>query len=464
VSDPNPGGYVAESAGLLRDHPDMGRAVAESSRSFDFRRAEAYGQVDSEAWRHWARGVKDHTLTNLHGYLREAEERLQENGARVHWAVDAGEALAVLGAVVQTNGIKRAVKAKSMLTEEIQVNGFLEDLGVRIRETDLGEYIIQLLGEAPSHIVAPAIHRSVEDCQRLFNEELGTPPNADPDELAAAARRALREEFLSADLGISGGNFLVAETGTLALVENEGNIRLSTSLPRVHVAFVGIEKLLPRLEDLSGFLQLVARAATGQPIGTYVSLIQGPRQEEEPDGPEELHVVLVDNGRSRLLTEDRAWEALRCIRCGACLNTCPVFQRTGGHPYGWAYSGPIGSILAPGLLGLKEGLPLPYVSTLCGACADVCPVEIPIPDLLLYWRQRAVAEGHASRIERMAMRGFAMASERPGLFHAAGGLLRRIPWQLGGKALPALHSWASARGPLVPSARSFRDLWKEGIE
>ncbi len=464
MSDPNPGGYVAESTSLLRDHPEMGRSVAESSRSFDFRRAEAYGQVDSAAWRDWARGVKDHTLTNLHKYLREAEERLQENGARVHWAADAIEALAVLETVVEATGVKRAVKAKSMLTEELQVNGFLEDMGVGIRETDLGEYIIQLLGEAPSHIVAPAIHRSVEDCQRLFHEELGTPPNADPDELAAAARKALREEFLSADLGISGGNFLVAETGTLALVENEGNIRLSTSLPRVHVAFVGIEKLLPRLEDLSGFLQLVARAATGQPIGTFVSLIQGPRQEGEPDGPEELHVVLVDNGRTRLLAEDRAWEALRCIRCGACLNTCPVFQRTGGHPYGWAYSGPIGSILAPGLLGLEEGLPLPYASTLCGACADACPVEIPIPDLLLHWRQRAVAEGHASHIERMAMRGFAVASERPGLFHAAGSLLRRIPWQMGGSALPVLDSWASVRGPLVPSDRSFRNLWKDGIE
>ncbi len=464
MGDRKPEAYLAESAVLLREHPEMGESVAESSRSFDLRRTDAYAQVPVAAWRNWAREVKNHTLANLHEYLGEAAERLQANGARVHWAVDAREALSVLEAVVEANGVRRAVKAKSMLTEELEVNGFLEALGVRIRETDLGEYIIQLLGEPPSHIVAPAIHRSLEDCQRLFHEKLGTPLDAEPDRLAAAAREALREEFLSADLGISGGNFLVAETGTLALVENEGNIRLSTSLPRVHVAFVGIEKILPRFEDLSGFLQLVARACTGQPIGNYVSLIQGPRRKGEPDGPDELHVVLVDNGRSRLLAEDRAWEALRCIRCGACLNACPVFQRTGGHPYGWAYSGPIGSILAPGLLGLKEGLPLPYASSLCGACADVCPVEIPIPDLLLHWRERAVAEGHVSRWERAAMRGFAMAAERPGLFSAAGSLLRRIPWDLGGKALPVLSSWAEARGPLKPGERSFKELWKGGIE
>ncbi|NNM04352.1 MAG: lactate utilization protein, partial [Gemmatimonadetes bacterium] len=252
--------------------------------------------------------------------------------------------------------------------------------------------------------------------------------------------------------------------GTLALVENEGNIRLSTSLPRIHVAFVGIEKLLPRLEDLSGFLQLVARAATGQPVGTFVSLIQGPRKADEPDGPEEVHVVLVDNGRSRLLAEEKAWDALRCIRCGACLNVCPVFRQTGGHAYGWAYSGPIGSILAPGLLGLRAAMPLPYASTLCGACNDVCPVEIPITALLLHWRDLVVQEGLVPTAERLAMRAFAQTSRRPGLFSASGGLLRRVPLNLGGKALPVLSAWTETRGPLPRSPRLFRDLWKDGLK
>ncbi len=464
MADPTPRNYLTESASIIRNHPEMSQSVQESSRSFDQRRADAYDQVDSQAWRTWAKAVKTHTLSNLDRYLEEAEAHLIQNGVHVHWAEDGQEAFTVLESVVAAHGVKRAVKAKSMLTEELGLNRFLEGLGVGIRETDLGEYIIQLLGEGPSHIVAPAIHRSLTDCQALFHRELGTPLDADPDQLAAAARAALREEFLSADLGVSGGNFLVAETGTLALVENEGNIRLSTSLPRVHVAFVGIEKLIPRLEDLSGFLQLVARAATGQPIGTFVSLIQGPRKADEPDGPEEVHVVLVDNGRSRLLAEEAAWEALRCIRCGACLNVCPVFRQTGGHAYGWAYSGPIGAILAPGLLGLEAAMPLPYASTLCGACADVCPVEIPIPDLILLWRERAVRDGLVPRAERFAMRVFGQAAKRPGLFSASGGLLRKVPLDFGSKALPVLSAWTETRGSLPRSPRLFRDLWKDGIK
>ncbi len=331
-------------------------------------------------------------------------------------------------------------------------------------ETDLGEYIIQLLGEPPSHIVGPAIHRSIEDCRRLFHERLGTPLDAEPDELASAARLALRQEFLDADLGISGGNFLAADTGTVALIENEGNIRLSTSLPRVHVAFVGIEKLVPRLEDVAGLLQLTARAATGQPIGNFVSLIQGPRTAEEVDGPEEVHVVLVDNGRTALLADDDAWEALRCVRCGACLNICPVYRQTGGHAYGWTYSGPIGAILAPGLLGLEEAMPLPHASSLCGACADVCPVRIPIPELLVHWRERGVAEGLAPRGESFASALYTALARRPGAFSAAGSLLRWTPWRSGGRALPVLGGWLRERAAPEPSPRSFRTLWKDGIE
>lgn len=464
MSHTRPSEYARTADAILRDQPGVREAVTTGTVRAQAKRTRAFVDVDGDAWRRWARDVKSHLLTHLDRYLEEAEARLTANGVRVHWAETAEDALGALGAVVDTHGITRTVKGKSMLSEELGVNPFLEARGVRVRETDLGEYIIQLLDEAPSHIVGPAMHKTLEDCQELFHRELGTAPDATAEEIAAAARLALRQDFVEADLGMSGGNFLVAETGTLALVENEGNIRLSTSLPPVHVALVGIEKLLPRLEDLAGFLQLLPRSATGQVIGNYVSLLQGPRRAGEPDGPEEVHVILVDNGRSDLLADDDAWEALRCIRCGACLNVCPVYRQTGGHPWGWAYSGPIGAILAPGLLGLEEALPLPYASSLCGACADVCPVEIPIPDLLVHWREKAVEEGLVPRAERLGMTAYAAAATHPRIFDAAGGLLRHVPWEMGGRALPVLGGWTEQREPPEPSPRSFKDLWEEGVE
>lgn len=459
-----PGTYADASRALLRDQPEVRASVTAATRNFDRNRREAWGQIDPDSWRDWMRDVKSHVLTHLDRYLEQAEEHLRAAGVHVHWAETAEEALARLEKVVRAHDVRRAVKAKSMLSEELGVNAHLEGLGVRVRETDLGEYIIQLLGEPPSHIVGPAIHRSLDDCRRLFHRELGTAPDADPEVLAAAARAALREDFLSADLGISGANFLVAETGTLALIENEGNIRLSTSVPRVHVALVGIEKLIPRLEDLSGFLQLTPRSATGQPIGNYVSLIQGPRRDGEPDGPEEVHVVLVDNGRTRVLADERAWETLRCVRCGACLNICPVYRQTGGHAYGWVYGGPIGAVLAPGLLGLEQAMPLPWASSLCGACADVCPVRIPLPELLVYWRERAVEAGLVPLAERAGMRAYAGVAARPRVYGAALAALRRIPWELGGLSLPVLRGWTAERSAPVPSPKTFRERWREGIE
>jgi L-lactate dehydrogenase complex protein LldF len=464
MSGRRPSDYPEASAETLRDRPEMRDSITAATLAFDEHRAESYAHIHAEQWREWAEGVKSHLLTHLEDYLVQAEERLVANGVHVHWAETAQDALDALDAIVDGHGIRMVVKAKSMLTEELGVNSHLEARGVHVRETDLGEYIIQLLNEPPSHIVGPAIHRSVDDCRALFHKELGTPEHASPDELAAAARKALREDFLSADLGMSGGNFLVAETGTIALIENEGNIRLSTSVPKVHVAFVGIEKLLPRFEDLSGFLQLTSRAATGQPIGNYVSLLQGPRTPGEIDGPTEVHVVLVDCGRSRLLADDVGWEALRCVRCGACLNICPVYRQTGGHPYGWAYSGPIGAILAPGLLGLEEAMPLPYASTLCGACEDVCPVRIPFTDILLYWREQAVTRGLTSTGEKLAMRTFATAAEHPRLWGMAANSLRHLPLKMGGSALPILRDWHAQRGAPEPSPKRFSRLWDEGIE
>ena len=464
MSHARPGDYRAASARILRETPGVRASVGSATRAFDAHRTLAYEGIDAERWRDWARDVKTHALTHLDRYLAEAEARMQERGVHVHWAETADDALAVLDDLVAKHAIRSAVKAKSMVSEELGVNAHLEGLGVRPVETDLGEYIIQLLGEPPSHIVGPAIHKSLDDCRRLFNERLGTPPDADPDTLARAARIALRQAFLDADLGISGANFVAADTGTLALIENEGNIRLSTSLPPVHVAFVGIEKIVPRLEDLSGFLQLTARAATGQPIGNFVSLIQGPRAADEIDGPEEVHVVFVDNGRVALLEDDAAWEALRCIRCGACLNICPVYRQTGGHAYGWTYSGPIGSIIAPAMLGLESAHPLPYASSLCGACADVCPVRIPIPEILVHWRNRSVESGLASGFEGIGSRLYAGLAERPGAFAAAGSLLRWTPWRSAGRALPVLGEWMQQRTAPPPSPKSFRQLWKEGIE
>ena len=456
--------YRQQAAQTIRKEPHVRQSVLSGTDRANSHRDHAYAQIDSDRWRDWARDVKTHTLTNLDRYLEEAERSLEAHGVRVHWAETAADALTALRGIVREHDVRTVVKAKSMLTEELGVNEHLERLNVHVRETDLGEYIVQIMGEPPSHIVAPVMHLSLDDCRRLFHERLGTPLDGDPKELVAAARAALREEFLAADLGISGGNFLVAETGTVALIENEGNIRLSTSLPRVHVAFVGIEKLIPRFEDLAGFIQLTARAATGQPIGNYVSLIQGPRREGEVDGPEEVHVVFVDNGRTRLLADEAAWEALRCVRCGACLNICPVYRQTGGHAYGWTYSGPIGAIIAPGILGLEEAMPLPFASSLCGACADVCPVRIPIPELLVHWRERAVEEGLTPLTERVGLEAYTRIARHPLLFRAGGALLRRTPWDLGGTALPVLGGWAQERMVPEPSPKSFQALWKEGID
>jgi L-lactate dehydrogenase complex protein LldF len=354
-----------------------------------------------------------------------------------------------------------------MVTEEIHLNDALEHAGLQVTETDLGEYLVQLAGERPSHIIAPVVHKSVGAIADLLSAKLGVPRYTQPHELTAVARRALRERFLEADVGISGVNFAVAETGTLVVVENEGNARLVTSRPRVHIALMGIEKVIPRLDDLAVFLTLLPRAATGQRMSVYVSWLTGPRRAAEPDGPEALHLVILDNGRTAIHADATMRQALSCIRCGACLNVCPVFERTGGHAYGSVYSGPIGAVLTPLFQGTREAGSLPFASSLCGACAEICPVKIDLPGLLLELRARAVADGGAQVPERVFVSAWTAAALRPSWFRRAGRLVRWVQRRLVRRPrwLPyPLSKWIVSRDlPAAPlSAFSMRGTPRKG--
>jgi L-lactate dehydrogenase complex protein LldF len=340
-----------------------------------------------------ARLIKEDAIGHLDELLIELTHRLEANGCQVFIAADAAEARDYILKVAQRRGVKRVVKGKSMTTEEIELNPALAAAGIEPIETDLGEYIVQLRKEAPSHIITPAIHLSREDIGQLFSAKLGIPYTPEPEKLTAAARERLRSIFLSAEMGVTGINFAIAETGTLVLVENEGNGRFSSTLPETLVAIMGIEKVIPKLADLSHFLEILARTATGQKLTCYTNFINGPRRDGDPDGPAEVHVVILDNGRSRMLADPILREALYCLRCGACLNVCPVYRRIGGHAYGVPYSGPIGSIVSPNLFGAAAAH-LPFASTLCGACRDICPVKIDIPRILLHLRwQEGRGEG-----------------------------------------------------------------------
>ena len=353
--------------------------------------------LDWEVSRHIAGSIKEHTLDTLPELLEEFERHATARGVKVLWARDVAEAQRHLLDIVQRHHATQVVKSKSMTTEEIHVNELLEAQGVRVWESDLGELIVQLAGEKPYHIVTPCMHKSKAEVSELFHQKLGTPLTENAEDLAMAARQHLREAYLSSEIGISGANFLIADIGAVHLLENEGNGRLSVSCPPVHVVLSGIEKVLPRLADLELFLPLLATSGTGQQLTVYNSLIRGPRQNGEQDGPKEMYVILLDNGRTKLYADPEFRKALRCIRCGACLNACPVYKSVGGHSYHTAYPGPIGAVITPHLRGLKEWNHLAYASSLCGACTEVCPVNIPLHHLLLKNRALAEKNGYADR-------------------------------------------------------------------
>ncbi len=455
---------ATENAGLQSRLRVLNRFIV--MREVAFRDLE-----DGEALRDRARAIKEETINRLDEYLVRLEESVTRAGGTVHWARTATDAVEIILELARKNSVKRVVKSKSMATEEIELNEALEQVGIEAVETDLGEYIVQLAREKPSHILAPAIHKSKGDVTDLFREKLGTGDLREVEELTLAARKQLREKFCTAEMGITGANFAVAETGTIVLVENEGNIRLSTSLPRVHVALMGIEKVIPRLADLAIFLRILARSASGQKMSSYVSFITGARREGETDGAREFHLVLLDNGRTRILEDIEKREALYCLRCGACLNVCPVYQKIGGHAYGSVYSGPIGSIITPMMVGLERSKDLPFASSLCGACREICPVKINIPHILLKlrseWAEAPGGDRARPRLsERMAIRAWAFAMRHPWLYN----LIFRLPAIFQGPMLKdgkidrlpfAFGAWTSNRDFPPLARRSFRSLWRD---
>jgi len=418
---------------------------------------------DSDKLRDRAKQIKEHTLAHLDQYLTQLEASVQRNGGQVHWAGTAEDARRIILQIAKQTDCKRAVKSKSMTSEEIHLNSALEAGGIQVTETDFGEFIIQLAGERPSHLVAPAVHHTRETIARILSKEVGRPVPDDPQILAQTGRRLLREKFRTADLGITGANFAVAETGTIVLVTNEGNGRLTTTCPRIHIALMGMEKVIPRYSDLPVFLKLLARAATGQPLSVYTTLITGPRRPGELDGPEEFHLVILDNGRSRILASPFR-ESLHCIRCGACLNACPVYRRIGGHAYGGVYSGPIGSILTPLYDSVGANPHLPHASSLCGACLAACPVRINIPHMLIGLRELQHHE-KGNRLEQWAYRLWREVLRRPRLYRlgvlAARLFLRRASTEGWLKRLSGPGAgWTSSRDFPAPAGRSFRERWK----
>jgi len=412
--------------------------------------------TDHELARDRASFIKTNVINNLDKYLTEFERNFTKRGGKVIWAQNAEEALREIGQIMKRKRVKSIVKSKSMTTEEIHLNDFLEKNGIDAIETDLGEYIVQLAGQRPYHIVTPAMHMSKKDIADLFVKKLRIAPTDDAQQLVLTARNLLRNKYTTAEVGITGGNFLIADVGGVAVTENEGNGRLSTAFPKTHIAVVGIEKIIPSVADLDLFWPLLATSGTGQNVTVYNTIFTGPRQPQEKDGPEDMYVILLDNGRTNLLAQPEKREALNCIRCGACLNVCPVYKNIGGHTYETTYSGPIGSVITPHLAGMEEHKHLSYASSLCGACTSVCPVRINLHNLLLLNRQQSVAEGFADKQEQMTMRAWEFAMNHKKLLNMTPASLKSY-----GLRLILKDTWSKRRTPLQAAPKTFKDLWSE---
>jgi L-lactate dehydrogenase complex protein LldF len=465
VSDPILATPFPRRAGAALKDDFLQEALTIATTKFIDLRKEAFATLpEGDALRDRARAIKEATLQRLDYYLEQLADNVQRLGGHVHWAATAGEAREIVLRLCRERGVKMAVKSKSMATEEIHLNEALEHAGVTPIETDLGEYIIQLAHERPSHIIAPAIHKTKGQVAALFSRELKGQFAADPEVLTAVARRELRQKFLQADMGITGANFAVADTGTLVLVTNEGNGRMVTSLPRIHVAVMGMEKVIPSMTDLMVFLAILARSATGQKLSSYTTLVRGPRRPGELEGPEELHLILMDNGRVRQIAGTLR-EALYCLRCGACLNVCPVYRQIGGHAYGYTYPGPIGILLTAMLEGDRSVKDLAHASSLCGACKDVCPVRIDIPRMLIELREHLDRGRIAPWHERALFGAARRLMESPTLFHASARVGRWLqrPFVSGGRVrrLPGFGGWTATRDLPPVAPRTFTERWKD---
>ena len=412
--------------------------------------------TDLERVREMAKNRKWEAVEHLDTYLLQFEEQLIKRGGQVLWAEDAEQALNFIGEICAEKKCRSIVKSKSMVTEEIHLNNYLESIGIESVETDLGEYIQQMDGEAPYHIVTPAMHKSKEDVAKLFNEKLGTDINLTPEELTLVARKNLRDKYVQAEIGVTGANFIIPDIGGIALTENEGNARLSASWPKTHIVIVGIEKVIPSITDLGLFWPLLATFGTGQQVTVYNSIISGPRQADETDGPEEMIVILLDNGRTDLLANSKSREALYCIRCGACLNACPVYKNIGGHSYDTTYSGPIGSVITPHLRGMHDYKHLSDASSLCGNCTEVCPVRINLHDLLLDNRKQSVEGGESSFTENFAWKIWKQTSMSRNLMNQGTAPIKN--WVIN----KMFKGWSNQRAPLEFPNKTFNQLYKEG--
>ncbi len=455
------------------DDQALQRAMGNVRSGFIQKRANAAAKLpEFEDLRDEARDIKNHALEHLDLYLEAYEEKVTASGGHVHWAVDAEEARDIVTAICKSVDARTVTKGKSMITEEIGLNDHLERNGLTPIETDLGEYIIQLRGEHPSHIIAPAIHVNkdeVEDEFRRVHTHLPVDRNLeDPRTLLSEAREILRHKFQTADVGVTGANFLIAETGTSVIVTNEGNGDLTQLLPRVHIVVASLEKIVPTLDDTAQILRVLARSATGQDMSVYTTFSTGPRRPDDPDGPEEYHVVLLDNGRSSMLGTDFQ-DMLRCIRCGACMNHCPVYHTVGGHAYGWVYPGPMGAVLTPSLIGVDQSGHLPNASTFCGRCESVCPMRIPLPKMMRHWRQREFERKLSPATIRAGLGAWAFLAKRPALYQMAMSIGMPVMAWWAGKtgrmaSLPLAGGWTKHRDLPAPEGKTFQQQWKQRQE